>query len=109
MHNLVARLKKQGVLIQGDRRGRNQQLKIADEDKLRRVGERAKGFARGPRTPVTGNGASASEPAPIPPGGPRRVVYLEDRVDRVEQALEDLGVRMDDVKKRLDELIEMWS
>lgn len=118
MHNVIARLKKQNLIgATGDRK-RNQYLRVLDEEKLRK---RIDGFQiNGKRVPVA---ASATVPQEVPgptrnptANGPRRVVYLEDRVDRVEHAVEDVSRGVEEMRKgqeelrhRIDELIEMWS
>jgi hypothetical protein len=117
MHNLVQRLKKQGVLHAAAGRKRNQYLTVASEEQLRRTIERAALRKRRPVTGAVSAGTTDALDSHVPlSSGPPRVVYLEERVDRVERAIEDLVGAIGDLTKgqdairhRVDDLIEMWS
>jgi hypothetical protein len=117
MHNVVQRLKNQDVLKASPGRKRNQYLSVADNEQLRRAIERAALRQRRPATDAISPATTDGTESPVPTGsGPRRVVYLEDRVDRVERGIEDLVAAIGDLTKgqeairhRVDDLVELWS
>jgi hypothetical protein len=127
MHSVIARLKKEGVIEPVDRsRQRNQYLKLVNEQELQRRIERAlRDPVREAMRASEKNGASAdhgkqSEDLRIPTGSaPRRVVYLEERVEQLESTVLALdGLPADFAKLReelahtndkLDQMIRLWS
>lgn len=120
MHNVLGRLKKQGIVeIVGDTsRKRNQYLKIVDEAKLRhRIDQlRGNGSAAERAGDAKAAGAQPNGKVQAPPA-PKRVLYLEDRVQQLEgvvssfdpKAIEDIRQRLDALDHKVTELVELWS
>jgi hypothetical protein len=129
MHNVVGRLKKQGIVeVVGDaERKRNQYLMIIDEAKLRERIDRARGIpSSAVAAAASATTASANGVAPKPAANaPRRVVYLEERVadleaqlagfdaasigDRLESVESKVTERLDAVEQKVQELVDLWS
>ena len=136
MHAVLYRLKQQGIIESVDpTRKRNQYLRIAagKEDLLRlRADARFKPARAGSEAAATSEGAQTggSRTDLGLNGGPRRVVYLEERVERLEAMMEslleipELLSRMQErleepllaipgllskVQQRLEELVEAWT
>jgi hypothetical protein len=87
VHNVIARLKNQKILkTTGPSRRRNQYLEVADPDGLRRSLERDS-----------------------QPRGPRRVVYLEERVAQMASDIAEMKERLDSVDQKVTDLVDMWS
>ena len=124
MHNVITRLKTQGVLQPAGEqsRQRNKYLFIKDESGLRRAIDRAKNRQR-PAAPVARTAATVGPAGEIGAAaaadrgtGPRRVLYLEERVDQLASqvesllgALDDLPERLTRIEKRLEALDRMES
>lgn len=130
MHNVIARLKTAKTVVQAgsNTRKRNQYLEIANQDDLHKRIERAEARMNGSRNrppvvagPTSRGSQKTSTPAVQIPGtsGPRRVVYLEDRVDRLEATVKDLAglpdalraiqERLDGVDQSVRDLVALWS
>ena len=107
VHNVIARLKNQKILkTTGPSRRRNQYLEVADPDGLRRSLERAQ--RNGTRT-ATPRAARAAVPTDSQPRGPRRVVYLEERVAQMASDIAEMKERLDSVDQKVTDLVDMWS
>lgn len=118
MHNVIARLKKQGLIktVGGTKsRKRNQYLVVADDAGLRaRLEKRQSNGAKASTT-------DGSAPGPAAQGdqrrGPPRVVYLEERVAQLEEVvakfdprdIADIKERLSAVDQKVTELVDMWS
>jgi hypothetical protein len=113
MHNVIQRLKKQGILVATGDRKRNQYLEIAQEGELRRrIAKYQPIAATGASRGGGGLGASPSKAD----SAPRRVLYLEERMAEFETAVRDLrgaleNVRegQDHIRRQVDELIALWN
>lgn len=106
MHGVIQDLKRSGILEQtGTKRKRNQYLMIVPrkEEELRSNLDNLRA--------ISGNGKAAPPPADAPPKpGPRRVRYLEERVEALErqEGNTDVLKLLREISAKLDDLHREW-
>jgi hypothetical protein len=110
LHAIIQGLKQQGIIAQtGPARRRHQYLELREPDGLRAEMNRL-------RTPETlPPKAGAREEVAAQVSGPRRVRYLEERVEELEDQarahdgkLDEIGRDVSDMKVQLDALYREW-
>jgi len=120
LHNLIQSLKKQALLkTVDDGRKRHQHLRVdaSDVPALQKLLERSRRRAQD-GTP-SANGQVKSSRRSDAGSAPKRVLYLEDRVEALEEKIDrvesigssvsTLATDVQGMKAQLEELIAMWS
>ena len=112
MHAIIQHRKKDGIIsVVSQGRKRNQHLRIELERKgdLQRLAENAFN-SKGISTSYPADGIASTS------GTPKRVLYLEERVENLEKAeaarddkLDALVAELAELKQEVHQLVELWS